>query len=84
MIKDYRSEIQGWRKAFKRKGKEVKTLANACKNHKKHIAELEKENERLREALREVFRETLFADVVTVRMRDVHEIARKGLVGDNQ
>lgn len=40
------------------------------------------ENKRLREALHEIHENTRFAEVVTIRLKDVHEFARKALEGD--
>ena len=50
-IERLHQEILGWRRSWKRKRKEAKLLANACRKHKEHIAELEKENERLRSVI---------------------------------
>ena len=46
------------------------------------ITDLQKEIERLREALQEIREKTCFAEIVTIRLKDVHEIARKALEGE--
>lgn len=47
-----------------------------------HVSRLESENKRLREALHEIHENTRFAEVVTIRLKDVHEFARQALEGD--